>query len=264
MFNLKLINYMNLEIKKLWRETGMNSLIAIVLFGALLGVLYLVEMLIPSVSGQLLSFHDAAFCVGIPASIIGVAYILSIKNPANYTGFYAGIVMSALLGIQFFLNGLYDLTFLYFVVFIPFQIMSIRSWTKSSNSDSAEPFNPEFLNIKTMLLSLLAFVVITLVDYVFATFVMHQDTLCDNILGKFVSGALIASSVLANYWLIYKKNDSWIYWIIYSFAGITLNIIYLNIFSIVLFAFFLVINGMAGVAWIKMTPKENYGWLKGK
>src|SRR5574344_1568666 len=154
MFNLKLINYMNLEIKKLWRETGINSLIAIVLFGALLGVLYLVEMLIPSVSGQLLSFHDAAFCVGIPASIIGVAYILSIKNPANYTGFYIGIGMSALLGVQFYLNHLYDLTVLYFLVFIPFQIMSIRSWTKSADSEAAEPFSPKFLSWKPMLFSL--------------------------------------------------------------------------------------------------------------
>ncbi|MBR4431794.1 MAG: hypothetical protein IKS76_01175, partial [Paludibacteraceae bacterium] len=64
--------------------------------------------------------------------------------------------------------------------------------------------------------------------------------------------------------LIYRKTDSWIYWLIYSLAGIALFIIINNIFSIVLFIFFLVINGMAGLAWIKSTKPENMGWLKGK
>ena len=35
-----------------------------------------------------------------------------------------------------------------------------------------------------------------------------------------------------------------------------------NSFSLVLFTFFLVINGVATMAWIKATPKEKYGWLK--
>ena len=129
---------MNSTITKLWRETGANSLIAIVLFGALLGVLYVAELLIPELAGKLLFFNQPAFCVGIPASIIGVAYILSIKNPANYTGFYLGVGSSALLGVQFYLNGLFDLTFLYFVVFIPFQIMAIMSWKKGSKTQKEE------------------------------------------------------------------------------------------------------------------------------
>ncbi len=249
------------EIKKLWCDTAVNTLIATLLFGALLGALYLVELFVPAMAGKLLQWSDAAFCVGIPASIIGVGYILSIKNPANFTGFYIGIVMSALLGIQFFLNGLYDLTFLYFVVFIPFQIMSIRSWTKSSGA-SDEPFSPKFLETKPMLICLLLFVVITVVDYFFATFVMQGNGLCDAVWAKIMSGVMIASSIFANYLLIGKKNDSWIYWIVYSVAGIALNCIYLNVFSIVLFCFFLVINGSAGIAWIKGTSKENYGWLK--
>ena len=35
-----------------------------------------------------------------------------------------------------------------------------------------------------------------------------------------------------------------------------------NVFSIVLFTFFLVINSMAGLAWIKATKKENLYWAK--
>lgn len=254
---------MNSTITKLWRETGANSLIAIVLFGALLGVLYVAELLIPELAGKLLFFNQPAFCVGIPASIIGVAYILSIKNPANYTGFYLGVGSSALLGVQFYLNGLYDLTFLYFVVFIPFQIMAIMSWKKGSKTQKEEVFAPEFLNMSTMLITLLAFVAIIVVDYLFATFVMYGDGLCENVVAKIISGSMIAASVLANYWLIYKKNDSWLYWLVYSVAGMLLAVVVTsNVFSLVLFTFFLVINGVATMAWIKATPKEKYGWLK--
>jgi len=254
---------MNSTITKLWRETGANSLIAIVLFGALLGVLYVAELLIPELAGKLLFFNQPAFCVGIPASIIGVAYILSIKNPANYTGFYLGVGSSALLGVQFYLNGLYDLTFLYFVVFIPFQIMAIMSWKKGSKTQKEEVFAPEFLNMSTMLITLFAFLAIIVVDYLFATFVMYGDGLCENVVAKIISGSMIAASVLANYWLIYKKNDSWLYWLVYSVAGMLLAVVVTsNIFSLVLFTFFLVINGVATIAWIKATPKEKYGWLK--
>ena len=254
---------MNSTITKLWRETGANSLIAIVLFGALLGVLYVAELLIPELAGKLLFFNQPAFCVGIPASIIGVAYILSIKNPANYTGFYLGVGSSALLGVQFYLNGLFDLTFLYFVVFIPFQIMAIMSWKKGSKTQKEEVFAPEFLNMSTMLITLLAFLAIIVVDYLFATFVMYGDGLCENVVAKIISGSMIAASVLANYWLIYKKNDSWLYWLVYSVAGMLLAVVVTsNIFSLVLFTFFLVINGVATMAWIKATPKEKYGWLK--
>jgi len=255
---------MNSTVTKLWCETTVNSLIAIVLFGALLGVLYLAELWVPALAGKLLFFNDAAFCVGIPASIIGVAYILSIKNPENYTGFYLGVASLALLGIQFYLNGLYDLTFLYFVVFIPFQIMAILSWKKGSKTEKKDDvFAPEFLTTSTMLITFVAFIGIIAIDYVFATFVMYGDSLCENAVAKIISGSMIASSVLANYWLIYKKNDSWLYWLVYSVAGMLLAVVVTsNIFSLVLFTFFLVINAIATVAWIKATPKEKYGWLK--
>ena len=80
--------------------------------------------------------------------------------------------------------------------------------------------------------------------------------------GLLLNGLLISSSFLANYWLIYRKTDSWIYWFIYSIAGIGLFIFLGNAFSIVLFTFFMVINSMAGIAWIKATKPENMGWLK--
>ena len=245
----------------LWRAFGRNTLISILLFGALLGLLWLAELVFPSLS--LLKWHDTAWCVGIPASIIGVAYILTIRDPQNYTGFYAGVIMSVLLGVQFLLQEQYDSTFLFFFVFIPFQMMSIYKWSRKKD-DGGASFEPKFLDTPRLILSIAMLVLITLGDYLLATFAFQHNGLGDNITIKLFNGLLISSSFLANYWLIYRKTDSWLYWVLYSVAGIVLFVVINNIFSIVLFLFFLIINGSAGIAWIKMTKPENYGWLRGK
>ena len=248
--------------KTLWKATFTNFGISIVVFGVLLGLLWLAETLFPSLSGRLLQFNNTAWVIGIPGSVIGVTYILSIKNPQNYTGFYAGIVMSILLGVQFLLHGQYDSTVLFLFMFISFQIFSIVNWKKASASEAkSESFSPEFLSMKQMLLSVLVFVVLTLADYMLATFVFLHDSLGDMVLIKLFNGLLISTSVLANFWLIYRKNDAWLYWIFYSVAGIVLFVLLHNIFSIVLFVFFLVINSMAGISWIRSTTKENLGWI---
>lgn len=245
----------------LWRALGRNTLLSILLFGGLLGLLWLAELVFPSLT--LLKWHETAWCVGIPASVIGVAYILTIRDPHNFTGFFAGIVMSLLLGVQFLLQGQLDSTFLYFFVFVPFQMMSIYKWSRKKD-DGGASFEPKFLDTPRFWLSVGLFVIITLGDYVLATYAFSKDGLTDNIAVKLFNGVLISSSFLANYWLIYRKTDAWIYWILYSVAGIGLFIMLGNVFSIVLFLFFLVINGSAGVAWIKMTKRDNYGWLIGK
>ncbi|MBR5678553.1 MAG: nicotinamide mononucleotide transporter [Paludibacteraceae bacterium] len=243
----------------LWRALGRNTIISIILFGALLGLLWLAEMIFPSVA--LLKWNDPAWVVGIPASIIGVAYILTVRDPQNYTGFFAGIIMSILLGIQFLLQepkGI-DSAFLFFFVFIPFQLMSIYKWSRNKGEGGAS-FEPKFLDTPRLMLSIALLVFITLGDYILVTYAFQRNGLLDNMLIKLLSGLLISSSFLANYWLIYRKTDSWIYWIIYSLAGIGLFIIIRNPFSIVLFTFFLVINGMACVAWVKATKPENRYW----
>ena len=243
----------------LWRALGRNFIISIILFGALLGVLWVVEMFFPSLT--LLKWHDPAWVVGIPASIIGVAYILTVRDPHNYTGFYAGIVMSVLLGILFVLQGAYDSAFLFFLVFIPFQMMSIYKWSRNKD-DGGASFEPKFLDPPRLIMSIAMLVFITLGDYVLATFALRHDGLTDQITIKILNGLLISSSFLANYWLIYRKTDSWVYWFIYSIAGIGLFILIGNAFSVVLFTFFLVINSTAGIAWIKATKPENLYWAK--
>ncbi len=245
-------------MKNLWRALGINAITSVVLFGALLGVLWLAEMIFPSVT--LLKWHDPAWVIGIPASVIGVAYILTVKDPQNYTGFYAGIAMSILLGVQFILQGGYDSAFLFFCVFIPFQMMSIYKWSHKKE-DGGASFEPKFLDTARMWMTLAVCLIITAGDYVMASYAFYHEALTEHIAVKILNGLLISSSFLANYWLIYRKNDAWIYWVLYSLAGIGLFIIIGNIFSIVLFTFFLVINAMAGIAWIKGTKKENMGWI---
>ena len=247
----------------LWRALGRNLIISIILFGALMGLLWLVEYLFPAMQGRLLQFDNTAWVVGIPASIIGVAYILTVRDPQNYTGFFAGIVMSILLGVQFLLQEQYDSTFLFFCVFIPFQLLSIYKWSRSRENGGAS-FEPRFLDTPRLVISILIMISITLGDYLLATYAFQHNGLTDNVAVKLCNGLLISSSFLANYWLIYRKTDSWIYWFLYSISGIVLFIIINNIFSIVLFTFFLVINSMAGVAWIRATTPENMGWLKRK
>jgi len=248
----------------LWKALGRNCIISIILFGALLGLLYIAELIFPAIT--LLRWHDPAWVVGIPASVIGVAYILTIRNPKNYTGFYAGIIMSILLGVQFVLLGRIgaDSAFLFFFVFIPFQMMSIYKWSRNKG-DGGASFEPKFLDTPRLLLSIAMLVTITAGDYLLATYVLQGNGLTENVVSKLLSGLLISSSFLANYWLIYRKTDSWIYWLIYSLAGIVLFSIpgdQQNPFSIVLFTFFLVINSMAGIAWIKATKPENMNWAK--
>ena len=254
----------------LWRALGRNTLISILLFGALLGLLWLIEWSVntfqlSTFNFQLLKWHDPAWLVGIPASVIGVAYILTVRDPNNYTGFYAGIIMSALLGVQFILQGQFDSTFLYFFVFIPFQLMSIYKWSRKKE-DGGASFEPKFLDTPRLILSVALLFFITAGDFLIMSYA-NYGSLTPSLEGRawvglLLNGLLISSSFLANYWLIYRKTDSWIYWFIYSIAGIGLFIILGNAFSIVLFTFFLVINGAAGIAWIKATKPENYGWLK--
>ena len=269
----------------LWRALGRNTVISVILFGALLGLLWLVETYLlpcageelcsiglpvavrrtPCGMGSLLQWSNPAWVVGIPASVIGVAYILTVRDPQNYTGFIAGIVMSILLGIQFLLQKQYDSTFLFFFVFIPFQMMSIYKWSRSKD-DGGASFEPKFLDTPRLILSVALLIAITAGDFLIMSYV-NYGSLTPALEGRawvvlLLNGLLISSSFLANYWLIYRKTDSWIYWFIYSVAGIGLFIIVGNVFSIVLFTFFLVINSMAGIAWIKATRPENYGWLK--
>ena len=239
--------------KILWQELGKQTLLSIGIFSALFLILYIVEWAMPSLSGVLLQWHDPAFVVGIPASVIGVAYVLTIRNPKNYTGFAGGMVMAVLLAIQFFLLGNFDLVILQLAVFFPFLLISFIRWRRQTLSLSAadQPFYPEWLPLGQRLISLLLLAAIVLADYALTTLVIQHNAWSDNIVLKLVGGLMIASSTLANFILIYQKIDAWLWWVVYALAGMIFYALIGNAFSFVLFSVFLLVNGGAGIAWMK-------------
>ena len=238
----------------LWKQFAIQILFSIGIFSALFLVLYSIEWLVPALCGTLLKWHDPAFVVGIPASVIGVAYVLTIRNPKNYTGFFGGILMALLLSVQFYLQGNIDLVFLQLVVFVPFLLSSLLRWRKLTlqQQQTDQTFLPEWLPRRLQWLSCLVLLAVVLGDYALATLVIQHDGWGENILIKLMGGLMIASSTLANFILIYQKIDAWIWWALYALAGIVLYILIGNLFSVVLFIVFLFINGSAGIAWIKL------------
>ena len=244
--------------KTLWQEFGKQILLSIGIFSALFLILYSIEWLVPALNSTLLKWHDPAFVVGIPASVIGVAYVLTIRNPKNYIGFYGGMTMALLLSIQFYLQGNMDLVVLQLAVFIPFMLSSLVRWRNLvvQPQQTELPFIPEWLPRRLQCLSLLVLLVVILGDYVLATLVIQQDAWNENILIKLMGGVMIASSTLANFILIYQKIDAWIWWALYALAGIVLYILIGNIFSVVLFVVFFAINGSAGIAWFRLRKQS--------
>ena len=243
--------------KKLYRELGRMLLLSVGIYVALFVVLLVVEWFCEPLRGVLLQWDSAAFIVGVPASVVGTAYVLTIRNPQNYTGFLGGIAMAVLLGTQFALQGNYDLTFLQIGIFIPFMLLSLITWRKKLNTtqptDTTEkPFRPAYLHGWRQGLTLTLALLIIVADYAFTTRVLNHDAWADQWLLKLAGAVMIASSVMANFWLIYQKIDAWIWWILYSLAGILFYVLLGNIYCIVLFLFYLVINASAFVAWQRL------------
>ena len=249
---------------ELYKEFGKNILVSLGIFAALTLVLLSVEQWLGI---HLMIWSSAPFCVGFAASIIGVGYILTVKNPNNYLGFYGGIVMSTLLGVQFILTHQWDLVILYFCVFIPFLIRSIVVWKagdeKKEKGLSAQRaieetggLKPEWLNRRQLWISLLVAAVIIGGDYVLNTLCIYHDGWSEHILLKLLGAGLICTSTEANYWLIYKKTDAWIWWTAYGIVGVAFYALLPepNYYLVILNIVFIVVNASALRAWAKITP----------
>ena len=247
--------------KTLWQEFARNILISIGIYAALFLILYVLEWYVPSLRGTLLQWHDWAFIVGIPASVAGTAYVLTIQNPQNYTGFVGAITMALLLAWQFALWGNWDLVVLHFALFIPFQTTSLIRWRKQAlESEDQETKNqdilPTWLNVKGVAFNVMFTIGIVLLDALFVTW-MEGNSFMDDILSKVMGGLMISASILANFWMIHKKIDTWICWIIYTLAGMVIYVLTSNIFTFVLFFITLVLNIKAAIEWIKLTQVNN-------
>lgn len=250
--------------KELFSEMWRMTLWSVILYAALFLLLWFVEWIHPELAGTFLQWSDKAFLVGIPASILGTAYVLTIRNPRNYLGFYEGIIMSLFLSWQFFLQGSFDLVVLYIAVFIPFQTYSLVRWRKDTlfahESAQASAFMPAFLNKKYAIITQIVACLVVAADYILATKVIRNDGWWDGFGIKLAGACTIASSLLANFWMIYKKNDAWLCWVFYCIAGLILFLLIGNVFSIVLFAIMLIVNANAQIAWLKATSVDNFGW----
>lgn len=241
--------------RQLLMEFGRQLLVSAGIFTALFLVLFLVEWLFPSLRGTLLQWSNPAFVVGIPASVIGTAYVLTIRNPKNYIGFYGDIVMAILLAVQFHLQGgSLDLFFLYLGVFVPCGIYSLIVWRTHTMQPELvdESLVPRWLPRASQVFMVVIALIIIVVDYIAATQFFQDNSWWDNVALKLVSGLMIASAILANSLLIGQRIDAWIWWVVYSISGMAIAVMIGNIFSLVLFTVFLIINSSTGVAWVKI------------
>lgn len=249
--------------KELFRELGRMSLMSILIFTGLFLALFGIEYFNPELQGTLLQWSDPAFLVGIPASVFGVAYVLTIRNPKNYLGFYFGVIMALLLSVQFYFQGNYDLVVLYTAMFVPFVIASLVKWRKQT-------LHPElctedsgaiaFISHHKFVITCAISMAIIVVDYALITLVLNKDGWGDQIVIKLLSGAMISTAIMANYWMIYKKNDAWLNWVLYSLVGIAFYMIVNNAFSLILFVVFLLVNGQAQFVWLNTTDADKFGW----
>lgn len=241
---------MKKQTLQLLKEVGWNTLLSIAIFTTVILFLFFI------------GFSDSIQKIAIASGLMGSAYVLIIRNPNNYFGFIFGIISSILLGIQFYLAKSIDLPFLYFFIFIPCQAFTLYTWIRGNNStESEKPFNPSFLSTKFFLLTLVLFLGIFFID-IFMVRKIGGATQTLSI--QIVSALVVATSTLANFLLIKKKTDSWYYWVIFSIAGIVLNILYKDYVTVTLFSVYFIINANAFYNWVKKTPKENYGWLMRK
>lgn len=241
---------MKKQTLQLLKEVGKNSLLSMAIFAIVILFLYLIGL------------ADGIKKIAIASGLIGSAYVLIIRNPNNYFGFVFGIISSVLLGIQFYLQESIDLPFLYFFIFIPCQAFTLYTWIRGNNNNGEDkPFNPSFLNRNYFFLTLFLFLLIFVADLLI---LRKFGDVSHSLAIQIVSALVVATSVLANFLLINKKTDSWYYWVIFSIAGIILNILFKDYVTVTLFSVYFIINANAFYNWVTKTPKENYGWLMKK
>lgn len=238
------------DFKVLLKEVFINLLISIGIFAAVLIFLYFCGLIVKD--GQLINPY---LPLELVAGIIGTAYILIVKNPNNYLGFAIGIIMSVLLGVQFYLEGFKDLTILYYCVFIPCQIYTLIKWKRGNNQDmDSEYAIPSFMDVKRFFVVLCILAILMIADL----FLLQDEFTTAAV----ISSAIVGSSTLANFLMIRKRTDAWFYWVIFSICGVILMILSHNYVTLTLYTIYLFINGNVCIAWCKQTPKDRYGWLK--
>lgn len=232
-----------------------TTMIVCILFAVLLTIFWLVEALVPTLKGEFLQWRHIDYYFSLVGSLIGVIYVLLIRNPKDYLGYLFGIAMSVCLSLQFALQGQYDLVVLYLCVFVPIQACTFVSWRKnlvtSINGQPAE-LHPAFMDTKHLLLTILVGIAIWFADYIIVA-LLHGDALWENVLLRTLSALMIASSCLANYLLLFQKTESWFCWVLFCIVGIVFNYLIGSYFTAIFFIVSAVVNGKALVEWVRIS-----------
>lgn len=239
----------------LQRDIIRTTLITTALFVILLLLFWGLETFCPQLQGELLLWEQVDYYFSLFGSLVGVIYVLLIRNPKNYLGYIFGILMSVFLSLQFWWQEQYDLVILYLCVFVPIQVCTFISWRKNliaSLEGRKAELHPTYLTTKQLVTTILAGTIIWFADYVVIG-LLHGNTLGEEVILRSLSGLMIASSCLANYLLLFQKTESWICWVLFSIIGIVFNYLIGSYFTSIFFIVSAIVNGKALIEWVKIS-----------
>ncbi len=190
--------------------------------------------------------------VSMIATIMSVTYVVTIRDPRNYLAFLLGALSSFILVFSMWesqTNG----ALTYLLIFLPAQSYSFWVWRKRAllakrgKTDSGTA--PRWQTPRERMLSVVAMLVL-----------MAINVVCINLLSDGYShiallfnALFFASSILANVLIVYKLVESGVYWIIFSISGLGMAMSRgeINLFFILMFVLFLIVNTMLLMSWVK-------------
>lgn len=192
------------------------------------------------------------------SSLLGISYILTIRNPNNYIGFYVGIVSSVLLAMHFFEIKEYPSGVLYLGVYVPCQILTIINWVKGQRAmKKDEVFTPSFLSKRGLSMMLGLLVIVSVVTY--TVFYRIQQSFWVVLL---LNAVFVGFNVLANILVIMKKTECFFFWVLSCILGAIIFTLAGSYFTVLLYCVFITVNTLALINWTVATPEKNYGWMK--
>ena len=216
------------------KETVISTLLPIFFCGMIL--LFLSWQNVP---------YNASF-LEITSAVLGISFVLIIRNPNNYLGFPIGILSSLLLSLHFFQINLQATAILY-LLFIPLQFYTMINWLRG-NKKKGNSLHPSFLTRTNFLY--ISISIIPLSGLLMLAF--RSNT----ILVSLIECVFVALNILSNILIIRKKTEAWFFWIISNFVGGILFTYKASYFTVLLHLVFIMLNLLALIRWTKETRME--------
>lgn len=194
----------------------------------------------------------------VVSSLLGISYILTIRNPNNYVGFYVGIVSSVLLAMHFFEIKEYPSAVLYLGVYVPCQILTIINWVRGQKAVKENAgFAPSFLSKKGLGFMLGLLVVVSVVTYGIFSWLRPSFWVV-----LLLNAVFVGLNVLANILVIMKKTECFFFWVLSCILGAIIFTLAGSYFTVLLYCVFITVNALGLINWTVATPAVNYGWMK--